>query len=39
MQKNLIDSLLVKPNTTKISLNNWNPNSLERMDKEEAKKY
>jgi PPK2 family polyphosphate:nucleotide phosphotransferase len=39
MQKNLlIDSLLVKPNTTKISLNNWNSNYLKRMDKEEAEK-
>ena len=38
MQKNLTDSLLVKPNTTKISLNNWNSNYLKRMDKEEAEK-
>ncbi|HSF51275.1 MAG TPA: PPK2 family polyphosphate kinase [Nitrososphaeraceae archaeon] len=37
MHKNFIDSLLVKPNT-KIRLNNWNPNSLELLDKEEAER-
>lgn len=35
MKTNLIDSLLVKPNT-KISLNDWNPNYLKRIDKEGA---
>jgi|ERR671911_1432559 PPK2 family polyphosphate:nucleotide phosphotransferase len=37
MQKNSIDGLLVKPNTT-IRLNDWNINYLERMDKEEAER-
>jgi PPK2 family polyphosphate:nucleotide phosphotransferase len=35
MKTNLIDSLLVKPNT-KINLNDWNPNYLKRIDKEVA---
>ena len=39
MQTNLlIDSLLVKPNTSKIHLTNWNPTYLKRMDKKEAEK-
>ena len=39
MQTNLlIDSLLVKPNTNKIHLTNWNPTYLKRMDKKEAEK-
>lgn len=37
MQK-LIDDLLVKPNSTKISLNDWNSNCLKRMDKEDAER-
>ena len=35
MQTNIIDSLIVKPNT-KISLSDWNPTYIGRIDKEEA---
>ncbi|HEX6670700.1 MAG TPA: PPK2 family polyphosphate kinase, partial [Nitrososphaeraceae archaeon] len=35
MQTNIIDSLIVKPNT-KISLSDWNPTYVGRTDKEEA---
>ena len=35
MQTNIIDSLIVKPNT-KICLSDWNPTYIGRIDKEEA---
>ena len=37
MQTNLIDRLIVKPNT-KVRLSDWNPTYLGRMDKEEAER-
>ena len=37
MRKNLIDNLIVKPNT-KIRLSDWNPTYLGRIDKEEAER-
>src|SRR5919112_330020 len=37
MQTNLIDRLIVKPNT-KVRLSDWNPTYLGRIDKEEAEK-
>src|ERR687898_3240377 len=37
MQTNLIDSLIVKPNT-KIHLSDWNPTHLGRIKKEEAER-
>lgn len=39
MQTNIIDSLIVKPNTnTKIRLSDWDSNYLGRIDKEEAER-